>query len=107
MWMVLDVKGKLASSPGFHETVTNFDDSYRQSTVLAVEQVAHRVPAGGVGLLVRLPSVGSVRVFIGGLLLAARWATVGEAGFARLQFEFFSASNAGFDGIAHDNSLTL
>jgi hypothetical protein len=69
------------------------------SAVFAVEEVAHGFAAGSVGAFVGLQRVGGflARRFF----FAAIRAAVGEARFAGLEFEFFSADYAGFDGMRH------
>src|SRR5579863_3970558 len=67
-------------------------------TILAIKQIAHRLSAGGVSLLVGLQHVRIVLRLRIGFLFAARRTAVGEARLARLEFKFLSADDAGFDG---------
>jgi hypothetical protein len=77
-------------------------------TILAVEEVAHRLPASFVGFTCSLAFLG-VHVTLG------RWgrrfggaavrAVVGETGFVRLELELFSAEDADFCWGKHVRSM--
>lgn len=73
-------------------------------TVFAIEQVTHGTAARGVDFN-RGTALGVFErtiLFVGGLLwLAARWAAIGEAGFARIQLELLATSYTCFDWKRH------
>ena len=73
------------------------------SAVLAIKQIAHSFAAGGVGALIGLQRIGRLRS--GRFFFAAIRTAVGESGLAGLEFEFFAADDAGFDGISHAFSI--
>jgi hypothetical protein len=72
--------------------------------VFAIQQFAHRLPAGGVRFVGVLAFVGvhaAFRCRRGVFGSAALRAAIGEAGFVRFQLEFFFANRANFDGESH------
>lgn len=79
-----------------------------ESAILAVEQVAHGASAGFVGFLRSLALVGvhgAFRCGGGSFFGAASGTPVGEAGFIRLQFEFFGADSADSERESHSNNI--
>lgn len=73
-------------------------------TVLAIEQIADRLPPGFVHFALRLAGHRAAMVLIsraGFLRDAARGTTVGKAGFVRPQLELFRTDNANFDRKSH------
>jgi len=72
--------------------------------ILAIEKVAHGLPAGFVGLADGLAFVGVHAAFAAGLHGfggAALGAAIGETGFVRFQLELFGADDTGFDRERH------
>ena len=77
------------------------------STVLAIEQIAHRLPAGSIGSFVALPPIARVPAGIGGVFLTALRTAICKPGFPRLQFEFFPTNHASFDRKCHDKLMII
>ena len=77
------------------------------STVLAIEQIAHRFPASSIGSFVALPSVAGVAASIGSLFFAALRTVIRKPGFPRLQFEFFPTDRARFDRKCHNKVMII
>jgi len=71
------------------------------SAVLTIKQIAHRLTAGGVGSLVRLPLIPGRCAGIAGFLFAALRTTIGKPGLPRLQLKLLTASHASFDRKCH------
>ncbi len=73
-------------------------------TILAVEQLAHRLPAGLIRFADSFPFISVHAATCGGFSRvrgAAVQTAIGETGLVRLQFELFPADSAGFDGESH------
>jgi hypothetical protein len=67
-------------------------EAFRALAVLAVQQFAHRLAAGFVrffGILVLGAAHAAFRRRLSSVSFAARWASIGEAGFVRLELKLF------------------